>query len=66
MSISAKTLDKVSSSLDFRPNDDMEFTKALKLEPPAGHLFLHPFQRVAVDDLTSTSIAVTGGLGRTN
>lgn len=53
----------VKSSLVFCPTDDTELTKALELELPAWHLFLHPVQREAVNDLSSTSIAVTGGPG---
>lgn len=51
------------SSLIFCPVNDEELTRALKLTLPAWHLFLHPVQRDATDDLTSSSIAITGGPG---
>jgi len=53
----------INSSLVFCPSDDIELTKALKLDIPAWHLFLHAIQREAVDDLTSKSIVITGGPG---
>jgi len=51
------------SSLVFSPMDDDVLKKALTLDMPSWQLFLHPIQRHAVHDLTSKSIAITGGPG---
>lgn len=52
-----------SSSLVFCPNNDEDLEKALNLDLLSWQLFLHPSQREAVEDLESTSIAITGGPG---
>lgn len=59
----SQTSPPMGSSLVFCPNDDEELKKALKLDIPGWQLFLHPIQRNAVDDLTSKSIAISGGPG---
>jgi len=51
------------SSLIYSPTDDVKLMEAINLNIPAWQIFLHPTQQEAVDDLSSKSIAITGGPG---